>query len=125
MQKGGWRICYVPDAKVIHLGGQSRKRAPWQSQIEYCPSLYLFFKKNRHTASYILLRILYFIRVWINLAINFVGNLFVLFLIRKLRYRLSLDARLFLASIIVPRLDGVETHKEEINKWHLYSKAAL
>lgn len=101
MQKEGWKVCYVPEAKVIHLGGQSRKRAPWQSQIEYCRSLYLFFKKNRHAVSYILLRTLYFIRIWINLVINFIGNLFVLFLIRKLRYRLSLYARLLMWHLLL------------------------
>ena len=46
MQKAGWKVYHVPEARIIHLGGQSKKMAPWQSQIEYCRSLYIFFKKT-------------------------------------------------------------------------------
>ena len=31
MQKAVWKIYHVPDAKVTHLGGESKKMAPWQS----------------------------------------------------------------------------------------------
>ncbi len=94
MQKAGWKVYHLPKARIVHLGGQSKKLAPWQSQIEYCRSLYIFFKKNRPTASYLLLRIFYPVKILINFIANFTVNLAVFFQHRKLRYRLSTYAML-------------------------------
>jgi GT2 family glycosyltransferase len=47
MQKEGWKVYHVPDARVIHSSGYSKKKKPWESQIEYYKSLYMFFRKNR------------------------------------------------------------------------------
>jgi GT2 family glycosyltransferase len=95
IRKAGWKIYHVPDARVIHLGGESKKMAPWQSQVEYCHSLYVFFKKNRSGLSYIVLRILYVIKIVLNLIANIIGNMFVLFQSRKQRYRLMIYSKLF------------------------------
>lgn len=101
MQKAGWKVYHVPDARIIHLGGQSKKKAPWQSQVEYCRSLYIFFKKNRSAFSYTIIRMLYLIRIILNLAVNLAGNLFVLFQNKKLRYRLSIYYKLFLWHLLL------------------------
>ena len=95
MKNAGWRVWHVPDARVIHLGGESKRKAPWQSQIEYCRSLYLFFKKNYSREVYITFRILYVMKILFNLIINSAGNGIVMFLSRKLRYRLTIYCRLF------------------------------
>ena len=94
MQKAGWKVYHVPEARVIHLGGQSKKMAPWQSQIEYCRSLYIFFKKNRTIVSYRVFRTFYLVKILINCIANFISNVFVLFQNRDLRYRLSTYAML-------------------------------
>ncbi|MBI2470297.1 MAG: glycosyltransferase family 2 protein [Planctomycetes bacterium] len=94
MHKAGWKVFHLPEARIIHLGGQSKKLAPWQSQIEYCRSLYIFFKKNRSAASYLLLRIFYPVKILLNFIANLTGNVLVFFLNRKLRYRLSTYAML-------------------------------
>ena len=94
MQKAGWKVYHVPAARVVHLGGQSKKMAPWQSQIEYCRSLYIFFKKNRPIVSYRIFRTFYLVKILINFIANFISNVFVLFQNRKLRYRLSIYAML-------------------------------
>ncbi|MEP9411066.1 MAG: glycosyltransferase family 2 protein [Candidatus Brocadia sp.] len=96
MQKAGWKVYHVPDARVIHLGGQSKKMAPWQSQVEYCRSLYTFFRKNRSAFSYIVLRTFYLAKITLNLITNVGGNICVFFQNEKLRYRLSIYYRLFL-----------------------------
>lgn len=96
MQKAGWKVYHMPDARVVHLGGQSKKRAPWQSQVEYCRSLYTFFRKNRSTLSYIMLRTFYLAKITLNLATNVIGNVFVFFQNEKLRYRLLIYYKLFL-----------------------------
>ena len=95
MQKAGWKVYHVPDAKVIHLGGESKRRAPWQSQIEYCRSLYIFFEKNKSAPSYITFRTFYMGKIILNLIANGIGNLFVLFQNHKMRYRLMIYSRLF------------------------------
>src|SRR3972149_7705934 len=95
IRKAGWKIYHVPDAKVIHIGGEGKKMAPWQSQVEYCRSLYIFFKKNRSGLSYIVLRILYVMKIVLNLIANIIGNMFVLFQSRKQRYRLMIYSKLF------------------------------
>lgn len=95
IRKAGWKIYHVPDAKVIHIGGESKKMAPWQAQVEYCRSLYIFFKKNRSGLSYIVLRILYVMKIVLNLIANIIGNMFVLFQSRKQRYRLMIYSKLF------------------------------
>ena len=95
MQKAGWKVYHVPDAKVIHLGGESKRRAPWQSQIEYCRSLYIFFEKNKSAPSYITFRTFYLGKIILNLIANGIGNLFVLFQNHKMRYRLMIYSRLF------------------------------
>lgn len=95
MWKAGWKVYHIPSAEVIHLGGQSKKKAPWQSQVEYCRSLYIFFRKNRSSVSYCIFRILYVVKIILNLAVNLIGNLCVLFQNRKLRYRMLIYSRLF------------------------------
>jgi GT2 family glycosyltransferase len=101
MKKAGWKIYHLPDARVIHLGGQSKKKAPWQSQIEYCRSLYIYFKKHSSSVSYISFRILYFIKIILNLTMNLIGNILVFFQNQRLRYRLLIYFRLFLWHILL------------------------
>lgn len=117
MQKGGWKVYHVPDARVIHLGGQSKKRAPWQSQVEYCRSLYTFFRKNRSAFSYIMLRTFYLAKITLNLATNIIGNVFVFFQNEKLRYRLSIYAKLFLWHLFLcPDWMGLKPGKKRDKK---------
>ena len=43
MVKAGWEVVYLPQAKVIHLGGQSADRISLQQQIRLYHSKYYFF----------------------------------------------------------------------------------
>ena len=88
MHKNGWKVYHVPDARVIHLSGHSKRKSPWESQIEYYKSLYMFFRKNRGVVPYIALRILKPFKILINLILNVFGNLITLFQNEKLRNRL-------------------------------------
>lgn len=117
MQKAGWKIYHVPDARVIHLGGQSKKRAPWQSQIEYHRSLYIFFKKHRTVSSYLALRIFSVVKIILNVTANLVGNVLVLFLNHKLRYRLTIYVQLFLWHLFLcPDWMGLNPVKKKKHK---------
>ena len=85
MRKAGWKIFHVPQAEIVHLQGQSKKRRPSLGWIEYYRSLYLFFKKNRSAASYVALRAFRFIKLIVNLLLTFLGLCLTLGM--KQRYR--------------------------------------
>lgn len=46
-RKAGWKIFYIPDARVLHYGGEggSRKR-PYFAIYQWHRSYYLYYKKN-------------------------------------------------------------------------------
>ncbi len=88
MYRKGWKVYHVPDARVLHISGHSKRKTPWKSQIEYYKSLYRFFRKNRDTVSYLILRILKPCKIFINLILNLSGNMLTLFQNEGLRNRL-------------------------------------
>ncbi len=88
MYKKGWKVYHVPDSRVFHLSGHSKKKTPGESQIEYYKSLYKFFRKNKDPISCLTLRILKPCKLLINLFLNILGNLITLFQNETLRNRL-------------------------------------
>jgi len=88
MHKKGWKVYHVPDSRVFHLSGHSKKKTPGESQIEYYKSLYKFFRKNKDPVSCLTLRVLKPCKLLINLLLNILGNLITLFQSEKLRNRL-------------------------------------
>ena len=88
MYKKGWKVYHVPDSRVFHLSGHSKKKTPGESQIEYYKSLYKFFRKNKNPVSCLTLRILKPCKLLINLFLNILGNLITLFQNETLRNRL-------------------------------------
>ncbi|MDR4503549.1 MAG: glycosyltransferase family 2 protein [Candidatus Scalindua sp.] len=96
MLRKGWKVHHVPSVRVLHLAGHSKKKVPWQAQIEYYRSLYLFFRKNRGFGSYMILRVLKPFKVFINLALIFLGNLILLFQNEGQRNKLVRYYKLFI-----------------------------
>ena len=47
IKQDGWRIAYVPESKITHLGGRSSGQIPAGKHIMAMTSLLQFFKKNR------------------------------------------------------------------------------
>ncbi|MCP4713661.1 MAG: glycosyltransferase family 2 protein [Deltaproteobacteria bacterium] len=73
MRRQGWKIFHLPQVKIVHLQGQSKKKRPALSWIEYYRSLYIFFRKNRSRASYYTLRTFRFAKLVINLLLTLLG----------------------------------------------------
>ncbi len=46
VKRAGWEICYYPQAEVIHLGGQSSKKASARMKAELYRSKLIFFRKH-------------------------------------------------------------------------------
>ena len=101
MREKGWGVYHVPNAGVFHISGHSKKKAPWEAQIEYYRSLYTFFKKNRNIGSYLTLRLLKPLKIFINLLLNLIGNLVTLFRIERLRNRLTKYHKLLIWHILL------------------------
>ena len=46
-KQSGWRVAFVPDAKITHLGGKSSGQIPVEKRIMMLASLIKFFRKHR------------------------------------------------------------------------------
>lgn len=91
LKQAGWRCFHLPYLKMYHFGGGGTKgksrthRA--NSVIEYYRSLYKFFRKNRSTAEYLIIRLFKPLRLMVSLVLSVVGLAFTLFLHEDLRSR--------------------------------------
>lgn len=47
MRAAGWEVVHVPEARMIHLSGESKRRAPVRARIEFHRSLYRFLGERR------------------------------------------------------------------------------
>jgi GT2 family glycosyltransferase len=47
LKKAGWRVYYVPDATIVHFGGQTTKSMHEWHFLQLHRSKFLFFKKHR------------------------------------------------------------------------------
>jgi GT2 family glycosyltransferase len=76
-RQSGWSICYLPEACVIHLGGQSSRLASQRMKAELYKSKLLFFCKHygRQRASLLtmFLQVLFFARGFLGLILTLPG----------------------------------------------------
>lgn len=84
MKKFGWKVYYVPTAKIYHLQGQSIGRDV-RSRIEFYLSRYQYFKKWTNPGYYGLVRIVVFIRLVINCCFITAATILCLGLVPKIR----------------------------------------
>lgn len=57
-RQAGWKICYVPDAQVIHLGGATSRRAFGPMLVASGRSSFYFFRKHYGDGAVRLLRLI-------------------------------------------------------------------
>ncbi len=86
LRRAGWRCFHLPQLKMYHLGGGgTKKKVMAETTIEYYRSLYRFFKKNRGTMEYWLLRLLKPLKALVNLSLWGLGLIFTLSLHERTR----------------------------------------
>lgn len=56
MREAGWRVCFTPDAEVIHLGGQAMNRAPDRRVVLLYSGQLRFYRKHYPAWRYLGLR---------------------------------------------------------------------
>ena len=86
MQQGGWRVCFVPSSRIFHFQGQSIGHNV-KSRIMFYRSRYLFFRKW-HRRSFPFIYLAVFLRLLVNVFLNFLGVVATLGLHGGLKKRL-------------------------------------
>ncbi|HIJ79560.1 MAG: glycosyltransferase family 2 protein [Desulfobulbaceae bacterium] len=94
MKKAGWRSCFVPDAKIYHLQGQSAGHNV-KARIMFYRSRYSYFRKWFPNFSAILAAVVV-LRLIVNFMLNLVGLVVTLGLRPDIRHRFVLYGRLLL-----------------------------
>jgi GT2 family glycosyltransferase len=76
VKKAGWKIYYVPAAKIIHFGGQGGSRVqPYRSIYEWHRSYFLYFRKNLAPDYFFLFNWFYYLLMGLKLVITLSANL--------------------------------------------------
>lgn len=92
MKRAGWKICFVPSARIYHAQGQSVANRT-DDRILFYRSRYAFFKKWR-PRSYPLIGGIILFRLLINTALSLLGVGLTLGLKKDLKRRLAAYTRL-------------------------------
>ena len=94
MKRAGWKIYFVPSAEIFHLQGQTVGHNAG-SRIMFYRSRYIYFKKW-HKNSYLLIRLIIFVRLLINTILSLAGVVATLGMHMGIKKKLSVYSRLIL-----------------------------
>jgi GT2 family glycosyltransferase len=94
MKRGGWKIYHVPQAEIYHFQGKGAEIQKKKARVEYYRSRYHFFKKIRGGLQWSILFAGLITRLSIGLILMTIACSLTLFMIKKWRSRLSIDAYL-------------------------------
>ena len=73
----GWKVVYLPDAQIIHFGGQGGSRVqPYRSIYEWHRSYYLYYRKNLARDYFFLFNWFYYLLMGLKLALSLIANAF-------------------------------------------------
>ena len=70
MKKAGFRIFFIPQARIYHLQGQTAKKNLAASRVEYWRSRYIFFRKRYSTLSNVILYAGLLLRLLVSIALQ-------------------------------------------------------
>jgi len=92
MKQAGWKVYFVPTARIFHFQGQSVGHNI-RSRILFYGSRYIYFRKW-HPDHFLGIRLIIFVRLLIDAALNFAGFVLTLGLLRDVRKKLDVYIRL-------------------------------
>jgi len=77
IKEAGYKVCYVPDAEIIHFGGMggSRKRS-YRNIIEFHRAMAIFYKKHYSKRYLFLVNWLVYAGIWLKCSYSLTLNLF-------------------------------------------------
>jgi hypothetical protein len=74
-RKAGWKIYYVPQAQIIHYGGQGGSRVqPYRSIFEWHRSYFLYYRKNLASDYFFLFNWFYYLAMGIKFSVSLTAN---------------------------------------------------
>ena len=94
MKQAGWKIYFVPSARIFHIQGQTVGHNV-ASRIMFYRSRYIYFKKC-HSHSYLLIRLIIFVRLLINAILSLAGVVATIGMHTGIKKKLSVYSRLIL-----------------------------
>ncbi len=92
MKKAGWKIFFVPEAKIIHKQGQSVGHSLKSRKLFYV-SRYIYLKKW-HGNLFNLLKAIIIVRLGINGALNLAGTVLTFGLEKNIKQKLNIYSKL-------------------------------
>lgn len=95
MRSKGWKVYYVPAARIYHLQGRSIG-TDVHSRVEFYRSRYQYFRKWNSGLIYGLLSCAAFTRLIANWLLTAAANLFLLGIHKEMRKKLNIYSRLVL-----------------------------
>jgi GT2 family glycosyltransferase len=94
LKKAGWKIYHIPQAEVYHFQGKSAETNVEMAKIEYYRSRYRFFRKHYGNVRCALLALGLAIKLGIEFLSMLFGCVVTLFMLKKVRRRLSIRGHL-------------------------------
>ena len=76
VRKEGWKVFFLPDARIVHAQGVSVKQVEARARVEYQRSLHLFFEKNYGQRKAQIVKSFGYLKAWVNLLGAFPSRLF-------------------------------------------------
>ncbi len=74
-KKAGWKVVYLPMAKIIHYGGQGGSRVqPYRSIFEWHRSYYRYYQKNLARDYFFLFNWFYYLLMGAKLSLSLAAN---------------------------------------------------
>jgi GT2 family glycosyltransferase len=74
-RQAGWKVFYVPAAKIIHYGGLGGSHVhPYRSTIEWHRSYWLYYRKNLAKDYFSLFNWIYYMLMGVKLLVALVQN---------------------------------------------------
>ena len=75
MKKAGFRVFFLPEARIYHLQGQTAKKNLAASRVEYWRSRYIFFRKRYSMLSNVVLYAGLLLRLLVSIALQIPASL--------------------------------------------------
>ncbi len=94
MKKAGWKIFFVPSAKIIHKQGQSVGHNLKSRKLFYT-SRYIYLKKW-HGNLFNILKIIIIFRLYVNASLNLAGTVFTLGLEKNIKQKFYTYSKLLI-----------------------------
>ena len=92
MRKAGWKSCFVPDAKIFHLQGQSAGDNV-NARIMFYRSRYAYFRKW-FPGNFLILFSIAMLRLTLNFSLNFFGLILTCGISKSIRKRFLMYVQL-------------------------------